>query len=102
MKRQTIMRWLKELNLVKNNIKYGSYFDNSDTKQIELFEDFLFLFLIRNIYSNNENIFCYENKVTIFIEIKNGFLNLIEKFALVKEFKIYNIDKLPFYNYKKM
>jgi len=69
--------------------------DISDTKQIELFEDFLFLFLIQNIYSKNENIFCYENKVTIFIEIQNGFLNLIEKFTLLKEFKIYNIDKLP-------
>ena len=95
MKRQTIMRRLKELKLEKNGEKYGLHLDISDTKQIELFEDFLFSFLIQKFYSNNENIFCYEDNVKIFVEIQNGFLNLIEKFSLFKEFNIYNIDKLP-------
>ena len=95
MKRQTIMRRLKELNLEKNEKQYGLHLDVSDTKQIELFEDFLFSFLIQKFYSNNENIFCYEDNVKIYIEIQNGFLNLIEKFSLFKEFHIHNIDKLP-------
>ena len=94
-KRQTIMRRLKELNLKKKNCKYGLHFDFSDTKQSELFEDFIFSFLIQKFYSNNENIFCYEDNVQIFIEIQNGFLNLIEKFKLFKEFYIHKIEKLP-------
>ena len=95
MKRQTIMRRLKELNLKKTNCKYGLHLDFSDTKQNELFEDFIFSFLIQKFYSNNENIFCYEDNVQIFIEIQNGFLNLIEKFKLFKEFYIHKIEKLP-------
>ena len=74
MKRQTIMRRLKKLDLEKKGKQYGLHLDVSDTKQIELFEDFLFSFLVQKFYSNNENIFCYEDNVTIFIEIQNGFL----------------------------
>ena len=40
------MRKLKELNLYKDNI-YGLHLDFSDTKQKELFEDFIFTFLIK-------------------------------------------------------
>ena len=95
MKRQTIMRRLKKLDLEKKGKQYGLHLDVSDTKQIELFEDFLFSFLVQKFYSNNENIFCYEDNVTIFIEIQNGFLNLVEKFKIFKEFNITRIDKLP-------
>ena len=94
MRRKTIMRRLKELNLVEKNIKYGLHLDVSDTKQIELLEDFIFSFLIQKFYSNNENIFCYEDNVIIFIEIQNGFIKLMEKYKLLHEFKIHNIDKL--------
>ena len=94
-KRQTIMRRLKELHLEKNLNQYGLHLDVSDTKQTELFEDFIFSFLIQKVYTNNENIFCYENNVKIFIEIQNGFLNLMEKFKLFNEFNIHNIDILP-------
>ena len=93
-KRQTIMRRLKDLNLIKEN-KYGLHLDFSDTKQKELFEDFIFRFLIQKVYSNNENIYCYENNVKIFIEIPNGFFNFLEKFKLFNEFKIHTINDLP-------
>ena len=94
-KRQTIMRRLKELNLKINENKYGLHFDFSDTRQTELFEDFIFSFLIQKVYSNNENIFCYEDNVIIYIEIQNGFFNLMEKFKLFYEFNIHIIDELP-------
>ena len=95
-KRQTIMRRLKELNLkIDKNSKYGLHLDFSDTKQIELFEDFLFSFLIQKFYSNNENIFCYENNINIYIEIPNGFFFFMDKFTILNKFRINNITKLP-------
>ena len=93
-KRQTIMRRLKELKLEKN-INYGLHLDFSDTRQTELFEDFIFSFLILKSYSNNENVFSYENNVKIFIEIPNGFFNFMDKFKLLNEFSIKYINKLP-------
>ena len=64
------MRRLKELNLkVDKKIKYGLHLDFSVTKQVELFEDFFFSFLIQKFYSNNKNIFCYEDNVNNYIEI---------------------------------
>ena len=69
-KRQTIMRRLKELKINKK-YNYGLHLDFSDTNQIELFEDFIFSFLIQKAYSNNEDIFCYEDNVKIYIEIHN-------------------------------
>ena len=94
-KRKTIMRRLKELNIEKEKNKYGLHLDISDTKQKELFEDFLFSFLIQKVYTNNENIFCYEDNVKIYIEIQNGFIDLINKFPLLNEFNIHIIDELP-------
>ena len=99
-KRQTIMRRLKELKIQKE-INYGLHLDFSDTKQLELFEDFIFSFLIQKFYSNNENIFCYENNVKIYIEIPNGFFNLMEKFKLFREFSVYQINQLPKYELKE-
>ena len=93
-KRQTIMRRLKELKINKK-YKYGLHLDFSDTNQIELFEDFFFSFLILKAYSNNEDIFCYEDNVKIYIEIPNGFFDLIQKFKLFKEFTNHFIEKLP-------
>ena len=93
-KRHTIMRRLKDLNLDKKK-KYGLHLDFSDTKQKEIFEDFIFTFLIQKVYANNENIFCYENNVKIFIEIPNGFFNFMEKFKLFNEFSNYKINELP-------
>ena len=95
-KRQTIMRRLKELKIKKDNkSKYGLHLDFSDTRQLELFEDFIFSFLIQKFYSNNENIFCYEDNINIYIEIPNGFFNFMDKFRLFKKFNIKNIDILP-------
>jgi len=93
-KRHTIMRRLKDLNLDKKK-KYGLHLDFSDTKQKEIFEDFIFTFLIQKVYANNENIFCYEDNVKIFIEIPNGFFNFTEKFKLFNEFSNYKINELP-------
>jgi len=93
-KRHTIMRRLKDLNLEKIK-KYGLHLDFSDTKQKEIFEDFIFTFLIQKVYANNENIFCYEDNVKIFIEIPNGFFNFTEKFKLFNEFSNYKINELP-------
>jgi hypothetical protein len=92
-KRRTIMRRLNELNLPDAEI--GLHIDFSDTKQIELFEDFFFSFLIQKCYSNNGDIFCYEDNVKIFIEIPNGFVNFLDKFKILNEFKIHTIENLP-------
>ena len=60
------MRRLKELNLKSDkNSRHGLNLDFLDTKQIELIEYFLFSFLIQKLYSNNENIFCYENNINV-------------------------------------
>ena len=93
-KRQTIMRRLKNLKIEKDNL-YGLHLDFSDTNQKELFEDFIFSFLIQRVYSNNEDIFCYEDNVKIFIEIPNSFFNFMEKFKLFKEFPLHFIEDLP-------
>ena len=95
-KRQTIMRRLEELN-IEEGINYGLHLDFSDTKQKELFEDFIFSFLIQKFYSNNEKIYCYEDNVKIFIEIPNGFFNFMDKFELFSEFPIHKIIELPEY-----
>ena len=93
-KRQTIMRRLKDLNLNEDD-NFGLHLDFSDTKQKELFEDFIFRFLIQKVYSNNENIFCFENNVKIYVEIPNGFFNFIDKFKLFNEFSLHIINELP-------
>jgi hypothetical protein len=93
-KRQTIMRRLKDLSLDKSK-KYGLHLDFSDTKQKELFEDFIFTFLIQKVYTNNENIICYEDNVKIYIEIPNGFFNFMDKFKLFNLFYNYKINELP-------
>ena len=92
-KRRTIIRRLKELDL-KDGL-FGLHLDFSDTKQIELFEDFIFSFLIQKFYSNNEDIFCYEENVKIYVELPNGFFNFMEKFKILNEFSIHQINDLP-------
>ena len=88
------MRRLKDLSLDKSK-KYGLHLDFSDTKQKELFEDFIFTFLIQKVYTNNENIICYEDNVKIYIEIPNGFFNFMDKFKLFNLFYNYKINELP-------
>ena len=91
-KRKTIMRRLKNLNLKNGN--YGLHIDFSDTKQIELFEDFIFSFLVQKFYSNNEDIFCYGDNIKIYVEIPNGFFNFMKKFKILNEFSIHEINDL--------
>ena len=93
-KRSIIMRRLKELNM-KPNIEYGLHIDLSETKQIELFEDFLFSFLVQKEYTQNEDIYCYQNNIKIKIEIPKGFYNFMDKFPILKIFKQKEITSLP-------
>ena len=93
-KRSIILKRLKNLNINKN-LSYGLHLDLSETNQIELFEDFLFSFLFLKEYSQNEDIFCYQNNVEIKIEIPKGFYDFSEKFNLLKLFKQKNIPSLP-------
>jgi hypothetical protein len=88
------MRRLKELNMKSNN-NYGLHIDLSETKQIELFEDFLFSFLIQKEYTQNEDIYCYQNNIKIKIEIPKGFYNFMDKFPILKIFKQKDINTLP-------
>ena len=87
------MNRLKQLNLDSNYI-YGLHLDLSETKQMELFEDFLFSFLILKEYTQNEDIFCYQDNVHIKIEIPKGFYDFSEKFMILKLFKKTNLEKI--------
>ena len=97
-KRSIIMkRLLKDLKINNNNY-FGVHLDLSETEQIELFQDFLFSFLIQKQYTQNEDIFCYEGNVHIKIEIPKGFYDFSEKLNILKLFKQREISDLP--NYK--
>ena len=93
-KRSIILRRLKDLN-INHDFSYGLHLDLSETNQIELFEDFLFSFLILKEYTQNEDIFCYQKNVEIKIEIPKGFYDFSEKFNLLKLFKQKKITSLP-------
>ena len=84
-KRSIIMkRLLKDLKINNNNNYFGVHLDLSETEQIELFQDFLFSFLIQKQYTQNEDIFCYEGNVHIKIEIPKGFYDFSEKLNILK------------------
>ena len=93
-KRSIIMKRLNDLKL-DSSCYYGLHLDLSETNQIELFEDFLFSFLIQKKYTQNEDIFCYQGNVHIKIEIPKGFYNFSEKFMILKLFKQKIISSLP-------
>ena len=93
-KRSILMRRLKDLK-INSNFSYGLHLDLSETNQIELFEDFLFSFLILKEYTQNEDIFCYQNNVHIKIEVPKGFYDFSQKFTLLKLFKEKKIGSLP-------
>ena len=95
-KRTIIMkRLLKDLKINNENYYFGVHLDLSETDQIELFQDFLFSFLIQKQYTQNEDIFCYEGKVRIKIEIPKGFYDFSEKLNILKLFKQKDISDLP-------
>ena len=93
-KRSILMRRLKDLKM-NSNFSYGLHLDLSETNQIELFEDFLFSFLILKEYTQNEDIFCYQNNVHIKIEVPKGLYDFSQKFTLLKLFKEKKIGSLP-------
>ena len=68
------------------NYYFGVHLDLSETEQVELFQDFLFSFLIQKRYKQNENIFCYEGNIRIKIEIPKGFYDFSEKLKILKLF----------------
>ena len=95
-KRSIIMkRLLKDLKINDNNYFFGVHLDLSETEQIELFQDFLFSFLIQKQYTQDENIFCYEGNIGIKIEIPKGFYDFTEKLNVLKLFKQKEITTLP-------
>ena len=95
-KRSIIMkRLLKDLKIENEKYYYGVHLDLSETDQIELFQDFLFCFLIQKQYTQGENIFCYEGNVRVKIEIPNGFYDFSEKLNILKLFKQTKISALP-------
>ena len=88
------MKRLKDLK-IDSSYSYGLHLDLSETNQVELFEDFLFSFLILKEYTQNEDIFCYQNNVHIKIEVPKGFYDFAQKFTLLKLFKEKKISSLP-------
>lgn len=95
-KRSIIMkRLLKDLKIENKKYYYGIHLDLSETDQIELFQDFLFCFLIQKQYTQSENIFCYEGNIRIKIEIPKGFYDFSEKMNILKLFKQTKISSLP-------
>ena len=95
-KRSIIMkRLLQDLKINKKEYYFGVHLDLSETEQIELFQDFLFSFLIQKQYTQNENIFCYNGNVHIKIEIPKGFYDFTEKLNILKLFKYTEIKSLP-------
>jgi hypothetical protein len=83
-KRSIIMKRLLLDLKINNNNYFGVHLDLSETEQIELFQDFLFSFLIQKQYTQNEDIFCYEGNVHIKIEIPKGFYDFSEKLNILK------------------
>ena len=95
-KRSIIMkRLLKDLKINDENYYFGIHLDLSETEQVELFQDFLFSFLIQKQYTQNENIFCYEGNIRIRIEIPKGFYDFSEKLKILKLFSQKEITNLP-------
>ena len=88
-------RLLQDLKINKKEYYFGVHLDLSETEQIELFQDFLFSFLIQKQYTQNENIFCYNGNVHIKIEIPKGFYDFTEKLNILKLFKYTEIKSLP-------
>ena len=76
---------MKRLNYLKldSSCYYGLNLNLSETNQIDLFEDILFLFLIQKKYTQNGEFFCYQGNVHIKIEISKGFYNFLEKFMIL-------------------
>ena len=80
---------ISRLKDIKINIdeKIALHLDILDTNEYESIKLFLFSFLILKNYSMNENLFIYDNKFIIKIEIPNSFEDNIDKFHILSLFK---------------
>ncbi len=84
--KKDIISRLKNIE-INNNEKIALHLDILDTNEYESIKLFLFSFLILKTYSINENLFIYDNKFLIKIEIPNSFEDNIDKFHILSLFK---------------
>ena len=81
--KKNIISRLKDIK-INNNDKIALHLDILDTYEYESIKLFLFSFLILKNYSINENLFIYDDKFLIKIEIPNSFEDNIDKFNNLK------------------
>ena len=85
LQRDNIIDRLKILNIKDNSV---IHLDLYDTDNVSLMDEFLFSFLILRYYGKDEDVFYLPKNIEVKIEIPNSFINIIEKFQILKLFKI--------------
>ena len=86
--RDSIIKRLKDLQVDSKSVVH---LDLYDTDNVSLMIEFLFSFLILRYYGKDEDVFYLSKDIEIKIEIPNTFINFIEKFPILKIFKIREI-----------
>ena len=73
------------------------HLDLKESKDFNVINEFLFSFLITKFYYNSEDIIYIPESIDVYVEIPNCFENYLEKFGILKIFKIEEItfDKMP-------
>ena len=81
------------LNKIQNlNYKdFAIHLDLSDSKEIDLLNEFLFSFLITKFYIYNEDIIYIPIDIFIYIELPNRYENFLSKFTILNIFNKENI-----------
>ena len=85
LQRDNIINRLKALNVDNNSV---IHLDLYDTDNVSLMDEFLFSFLILRYFGKDEDVFYLPKNIEVKIEIPNSFINIIEKFPILKLFKI--------------
>ena len=91
------------LKIIDNNKDAVIHLDLSETKEIELMNEFLFSFLITKFYVYKEDIIYIPNKNTIYIEIPNCFEDYSIKFPILDLFnkKYISFENMPTPDFSK-
>ena len=93
--RKEIIKRLIDFKLPQNKIEeYVIHFDLSETNLNELLQEILFKILILKKLDINEEIFYFGKELKLKIELPNGFYNYMDKFPILKLFKLTHLKQL--------
>ena len=81
------------------NTKFSIHFDITQTKEIELLNEFFFKLLILRKCDLNENAKYFGQNVEIIIEVPNDFTDYINEIQILSKIKEENINKINKINY---